>query len=494
MLPMAGSLMICRSRELVRSGWSSREPGIGGSLGRDLRAPVCPGAQSCYLEGEKDVDNADMLKRVALWLGGALGLAVLTLLLTGSAVWYLAGVSDRLVIKGAAPVIADAAPVDVGVGWPTYGGDPGGNRLSALTQIDNSNISSLKPAWTYRTHAFDGRGDVIKQTAFEATPILADDKLFLCDPFNEAIALNPGTGQEIWRYDAQIDTTTRPANQFVCRGVAHWVDASATPGDACASRIFMATNDARLISLDAASGKPCPGFGVDGQVTLPPSLPLRWPGEYQITSSPAIAGDVVVVGSSIGDNLRAVAPHGVVQAFDARTGQKLWDFDPIPRDAANPDRSTWGGTSADTTGQSNVWSTISVDPARGLVFLPTSSPSPDFFGGLRPGDNRMADSVVALEAKTGGVVWSFQTVHHDVWDYDLPAQPGLYSIWKDGTRHDVVAQATKTGLIFVLDRDTGKPVLPVEERPVPQDGAPGEALSLTQPFPTAPPPIVPDGF
>jgi quinoprotein glucose dehydrogenase len=431
------------------------------------------------------------VKRILLWGGAAVLVAIAALFLSGSLVWYLLGFSDDLSIEGRAEIIAGAEPVGIGQGWPAYGGDPGGNRYSALKQIDRSNVASLKPAWTYRTRAFEGREDVIGRTAFEATPILAENRLYLCSPFNEAIALDPASGAELWRFDAKIDKNQRPGNQFVCRGVSYWRNTEAETIAACASRIFMATNDGRLIALDPATGTPCPGFGTNGEIAIPPSMDLRWPGEYQITSAPAVIGNVVVVGSAISDNLRVEAPRGAVQAFDAVTGARLWSFDPIPRDASDPERPSWGGNSADVAGHANVWSTISVDVERGWVFLPTSSPSPDFFGGLRPGDNRYANSVVALEAATGTMVWSFQTVHHDVWDYDLPAQPGLYSIWQDGRRKDVVVQAAKTGLVFVLDRDTGEPVFPVEERPVPQGGAPGEILSPTQPFP-ANPPIVPD--
>ena len=246
------------------------------------------------------------------------------------------------------------------------------------------------------------------------------------------------------------------------------------------------------IALDAATGQRCAAFGSNGEVGLAPEMKLVWPGEFQITSAPAIVGDVVVVGSAISDNNRVEAPHGAVTALNARTGAVVWVFDPMPRNLDDPARATWKD-GADRVGHANVWSTISVDHKRGWVFLPTSSPSPDFFGGLRPGDNRHANSVVALEGATGRLIWSFQTVHHDVWDYDLPAQPGLYTLTIDGAPREVVVQVTKTGLVFVLDRDTGEPVIPVEERPVPQDGAaPGEVLSPTQPFPVRPGMLVPD--
>jgi quinoprotein glucose dehydrogenase len=253
----------------------------------------------------------------------------------------------------------------------------------------------------------------------------------------------------------------------------------------------MGTNDARLIAIDASDGRRCERFGVNGEVRIDPGIELWWPGEFQVTSPPAVIGDTVIVGSAISDNARVVAPAGSVRAFDARTGDEKWDFDPIPRSDTSPVRDDWQGDGIPTEGHANVWAPMSVDEARGLVFLPTTSPSPDFYGGLRPGDNRHANSVVALDGETGNVEWAFQTVHHDVWDYDVPAQPGLYSVWRDGHAYDVVAQVTKTGFLFVLDRDTGEPFLPIEERPVPQGGVNGETLSRTQPFPVVTPPIVP---
>lgn len=316
------------------------------------------------------------------------------------------------------------------------------------------------------------------------------DSLIFCTPFNEVVALDPGNGTVRWRFDPLIDLNQRPANQFICRGVAHRHD----PDDptVCRDRIFMGTNDARLIAIDATNGERCEGFGIDGEVRIEPGMELWWPGEFQITSPPVVIGDSVIVGSAISDNARVVAPAGSVRAFDVASGAPKWDFDPIPRDASNSASATWEGDWPPQEGHANVWAPMSVDEQRGLAFLPTSSPSPDFYGGLRPGDNRHANSVVALNGETGDVVWSFQTVHHDLWDYDLPAQPGLYSVWKDGRAHDVVAQVTKAGLVFVLDRDTGEPFLPVEERPVDQTAVPGEVPSPTQPMPVLTPPVVPN--
>jgi len=410
--------------------------------------------------------------------------------LGGSMIWYLGG-ADDLDIDGTAQRNGrPAASIHVGDGWSFYGGDAGGHRYSHAAQITADNIGDLSVAWEYRTGDLANKPDAMRRAATEGTPILVEDSLIFCTPFNEIIALNPGDGRELWRFDPEINLQQRPANQFVCRGVSHWQDPD---GDSeCPSRIFMGTNDARLIAIDARTGKRCPSFGDNGEVRVDPGMELWWPGEFQITSPPAIVGNTVIIGSAISDNARVVAPVGSVRAFDARTGAAIWDFDPIPRTSTDTASTTWQGTNPAQEGHANVWAPMSVDAERGLVFLPTSSPSPDFYGGLRPGDNRYADSVVALDAETGQLAWSFQTIHHDVWDYDLPAQPGLYSVWKDGRAHDVVAQVTKTGFVFVLDRDTGEPFLPVEERPVPQTVIAGEALSATQPFPAVTPPIVPN--
>lgn len=410
--------------------------------------------------------------------------------LGGSAVWAMLGLGGDLTINGNADIVRTDIG-DFGDGWGNYGGDSGGNRYSSAATITPENVKQLSVAWAYETGALTGRDSVVSRTTFQATPILVEESLVLCTPFNEIIALDPGTGAEKWRYDPALSPDMRPANSFTCRGVSYWQDQSDNQS-VCSSRILSGTSDARIIALDAKTGAPCADFGINGEVKIEPSLTLRWPGEFQITSAPAIIGDTLVAGSSISDNLRREAPSGVVHALDVRTGEIKWTFDPVPRDPADPAVATWQDNSAATVGHANAWSTISVDEDRGLVFLPTSSASPDFFGGLRPGDNRYANSVVALNADDGSVHWNFQTVHHDVWDYDVPAQPGVYQVWRDGKPHDVIAQVTKTGMVFVLDRDTGQPFLPVEERPVPQSGAPGEALSPTQPFPVNTPPLVPN--
>lgn len=419
-----------------------------------------------------------------------LGLTIVILpLLGGSIIWQLGG-NHSLDIDGVAEPVGRGDDLSaLGPGWPHYGGDEGGNRYSSATQISRDNVSSLEVAWFFQTGDLRQHPDAMWRSATEATPILVDDLLVFCTPFNEIIALDPADGSVRWRFDSQIDLGQRPANQYVCRGVSHWQ--SDDPQLDCPSRIFMGTNDYRLFAVDATSGERCAGFGNNGEIQVDPGMELLWPGEFQITSPPAVVANTVIIGSAIGDNARVAAPAGTVRAYDAVSGVPAWQFDPIPRDPQRDNMADWQGKRPPVEGHANVWAPMSVDEDRGLVFLPTTSPSPDFFGGLRPGDNRHANSVVALDGKTGDLRWAFQTVHHDVWDYDLPAQPNLASVWKDGKAHDVVAQVTKTGMVFVLDRDTGEAFLPIEERAVDQAGADGEHLSPTQPFPVNTPPVVP---
>ncbi len=381
-----------------------------------------------------------------------------------------------------------------GLDWPAYGGDQGGTRYSAAREITAANVDGLRVEWLVRTGDMARREPALmKRIKFETTPVLADGKLVLCTPFNEVIALDPGTGRELWRFDPKVATDRRPANRYNCRGVAQWRDVDA-PADArldapCSHRIFTGTVDARLIALDARTGQRCSAFGANGEVVLDTGA-LRWPGEFQVSSAPVVAGGAVIVGSSINDNGRAAAPSGKVRAFDARTGAPKWAWDAVPRSATDPAAASWG-EGWRTAGAANVWAPMSIDEARGLVFLPTSSPSPDFYGGLRPGANRHADSVVALHIADGRMAWAFQITKHDVWDYDVPAQPTLTTLNLDGVARDVVIQGTKQGLLFVLDRDTGAPVFPVEERAVPQGGAPGEVLAPTQTLPVGMPALVP---
>jgi quinoprotein glucose dehydrogenase len=361
-------------------------------------------------------------------------------------------------------------------------------RYSPLTQINRDNVSKLKVAWIFHTGDISDGSGGRKRSGFEATPILVDGRLYFSTPFNRVIALSPETGKQLWAYDPKIDQTLDYGDGLVNRGVATWLDVNRTSGQPCRRRIYEATQDARLISIDAATGKPCLDFGDAGQVNLR-DVPGYRAGWYHMTSPPAVIDDLVVVGSAIDDNARAVMPSGVVRAFDARTGALRWSWEPI----SNTDAGTTGkGISTERqTGAGNAWSIMTVDTQRDLIFVPTGSASPDYYGGLRPGDNKWANSVVALHAKTGELAWGFQLVHHDLWDYDTASPPLLAMLRYHGEDVPVVVQGNKTGLLYVLNRDSGKPVFPVEERQVPQSDVPGEVASPTQPFPLAPPPLAP---
>lgn len=364
--------------------------------------------------------------------------------------------------------------------WPTYGNDSGGSRYSPATQINRSNVNSLKVAWTYRTGANETPTRMIRKAAFEATPVLVDGKLFLSTPYNHVIALDPQTGTRLWEYDPGVNLD-RNYSEVSSRGVSAWRDPHAKPETPCSLRIFIGTLDARLIALDGETGKPCMDFGANGTVDLnkDAATQTEWTGGYQVTSPPAIYHDLVIVGSSIADNWRVDTGRGIVRAFDVRSGKLRWTWDPIP----------WAKDTTPRTGAGNAWAVFSVDAAHDLVFVPTGSAAPDYFGGIRKGDDKWADSVVALRASTGKFVWGFQVVHHDLWDYDVAAQPTLFT-WKDGTPAVVIN--TKMGHVFVLNRLTGAPLLPIEERPVPQSDIPGEQSWPTQPFSTIS--LVPEKF
>ena len=364
--------------------------------------------------------------------------------------------------------------------WSSYGGDPGGSRFSSLSQISRSNVAALKVAWTFHTGDMsDGRNGGPK-SKFEVTPILFNDMLYLSTPFNRVIALHPEDGTERWSYDPKIDLKRRYSESLVSRGVSAWEDKSAAAPAPCKRRIFLGTLDARLMALDARSGKPCEGFGTSGTVDLTQGIGITDPGQYEVTSPVAIVNDIVVVGSAIGDNRKVEVERGTVRAFNARTGRLLWSWDPIPRQQR--------------TGAANAWSAISADPDRDLIFVPTGSAAPDFYGGERLGDDLYANCVVALRASTGKIVWHFQVVHHDLWDYDVASQPLLTTVRRDGRNIPAVVVNTKMGHVFVLNRETGKPLFPIEERPVPASDVAGEEAARTQPFPLLPPPLYPNHF
>jgi quinoprotein glucose dehydrogenase len=388
---------------------------------------------------------------------------------------------------------AQAAPEQPD-GWPAYGGDAGGSRYSALTQINAKNVAELKLAWTFRTGEHGQGVKDWSRSAFEATPILYNGTLYLTTSSTDIVAVDASNGALRWRHDS-LSRKDLHYSDGVSRGVSLWVDAKAQQDAPCRARIFAPTLDGRLLALDAASGKECVDFGERGAVNLLKDIRSTFQEgdewrDYLVTSPPAILDDKVIVGSSIGDNRAVLEELGTVRAFDARNGKLLWSWDPIPRDPSNAVYKEWDSEKLGNASAANAWAPLSVDTARHLIYVPTGSASPDFFGGERPGDNRWANSIVALDGETGQLKWGRQLVHHDIWDYDVGSQPTLATVKHDGKSVDAVIQATKTGFLFAFDRDSGVPLFPIEERAVPQDAVPGEHPSPTQPFPSAPPALV----
>src|ERR1700719_2899074 len=367
--------------------------------------------------------------------------------------------------------------------WQFYGGDAGGTRSSPLKQINRQNVASLKRAWTYHIGEADRKGvgaDRDRVAPFESTPLVIDGTLYFSTPSNRVIALNAESGQEIWQFDPQAGRAG--ARQFFQhRGVAYW---KSKKGDD--RRILYGTFDGRLIALDAKTGKPCPDFGKDGVVNLRAGIADGYPNaEYSVTSPPAIYQDLVITGAAVPE-YPSKGPSGVVRAFDVRSGKLVWTFHTIPQ-PGEVGHESWDGDAWKERTGANVWSIMSVDVERGLVFLPIGSASYDFYGADR-------NCLVALEAASGKLVWYYQMVHHDIWDYDMPAQPVLITVRRNGRDVPAVGQVTKMGFVFILDRLTGKPLFPVEERAVPKSDVPGEAAWPTQPFPVKPPALVRQSF
>jgi quinoprotein glucose dehydrogenase len=372
--------------------------------------------------------------------------------------------------------------------WDHYGGSQHGMQYSGLSQISRDNVGALEETWRFRTGEL-GQGHR-EPFAFQANPILVEGRLYLPTGSAIVIALDPATGEEVWRYDPEIDRS-KPHAEIANRGVTSWVDPEAGLDAACRHRIFVGTLDARLIVLDGATGEPCKDFGELGQIWLNKDVRGEdgsWVN-YTITSPPVIVDGIVVIGSAIGDNRAVESELGIVRGIDARTGKERWRWDPIPRNPTDPAYASWQSDEAARNGSANAWAPLAADAKLGLVYVPTGSASPDFFGGERAGDNLYANSVVALHASTGEVAWYQQLIHHDVWDYDLSSQPTLVDLEHDGEVIPAVLQGTKTGMIFSFNRETGEPIFEIEERAVPQGGVAGEHLSATQPFPVAPPSV-----
>jgi quinoprotein glucose dehydrogenase len=367
--------------------------------------------------------------------------------------------------------------------WPFYAGDQGATHYSSLAEINRATVKELSVAWRWRPDEkkLDQYGT--QPGTFQNTPLMIDDVLYLSTPYNRVVALDAKTGVERWRYDPKPYEDGQPPNGtgFVHRGVAAWRD------ERGALRIFI-NSRYRLISVDAETGRPVAGFGVNGVVDLTRGLSRAVnPKHYTNTSPPVIYKNLVILGNGVGDRLVYTNdPPGDVRAFDARTGSIVWTFRPVPQ-PGEFGHETWGNESWRTVGHTNVWAPMSLDETRGLLFLPVSTPTNDFYGARRPGANLFAESIVCLDAATGTRKWHFQVTHHGLWDYDLPAAPVLTTITVNGKRIDAVVQLTKQGWAFVFDRMTGEPVWPIEERPVPSSDMPGEQAWPTQPVPTKPP-------
>jgi glucose dehydrogenase len=373
--------------------------------------------------------------------------------------------------------------------WPAYAGDPGGTHYSPLADINRANVSRLAVAWTWKPGEGPLKEYGTQPGNFQNTPLMIDNVLYVSTPYNRVVAIEARSGRELWRYDPEPFKDGQPPNGtgFVHRGVAAWREAGGN------LRIFI-NSRYRLISLDAESGKPVASFGQGGSIDLTQGLSWKVnPRHYTNTSPPVVYKDLIILGNGVGDRLvYRNDPPGDVRAFDARTGSIVWTFRPIPQPGEFGNE-TWGEDSWKFTGHTNVWAPMALDDTRGLLYLPLSTPSNDYYGARRPGANLFAESIVCLDAATGVRKWHYQIVHHGLWDYDLASPPVLATITVAGRRIDAVVQLTKQGFVFVFDRVSGEPVWPVEERAVPPSDMPGEQAWKTQPFPTQPPPISEQG-
>ena len=379
--------------------------------------------------------------------------------------------------------------------WHAIGRDAANTKYSPLDQIDADNFTDLEIAWrwTSLSTVVAEANERIRPSQFKSVPLMAEGLVYVSTALGQVAALDAGTGETVWAYDPQIYAyLDRPPNMgWHHRGVSYWKDSQSDD-----ARIFIASHDKRLVALDARTGRRYPDFGTGGYVDLTAGFEREIDASRMTWSSPvAIAGDTVIVGSIVQDGritLREASP-GHVRAYDARTGEMKWIFRTIPRgDDFGAD--TWGNESWRYSGHSNVWSYMAVDEEAGIVYLPTGTPSNDWYGGMRPGDNLFAESIVAVDVETGERVWHFQAIHHGLWDWDFPTGPNLLDITVDGRPVKAIAQVSKQGFTYVFDRITGEPVWPIEERPVPQGSVPGEWYSPTQPFPTKPPPFDRQGF
>ncbi|MBI1388234.1 MAG: PQQ-binding-like beta-propeller repeat protein [bacterium] len=379
----------------------------------------------------------------------------------------------------ATPALAlRAQPAVTDAGWPCYARTPEGTRYSPLDRIDAHNASRLTRAWTVHTGEIADMG----RHYWECTPLMVNDTLYVMTLYNRVLALDPVTGDRKWEYDPGFDRNQAQA----IRGISYWEDGGE-------KRIILPRRDAKMVSLDADTGEIDESFGDGGVVDLRKRL-CEDDGHYLFLSSPpVIYKNLVITGFGMADAAHFWMPQVPIVALDVRTGETVWTFNTVPQEG-EAFHESWAGDSWFNRGAANCWSIMSLDPERGLLYIPTGAVQFDFYGGDRAGDNLFANCVIALNAATGKYVWHFQTVHHDVWDYDIPAQPNLVDLTVDGKTIPAVAQVSKTGFVYVLNRVTGEPLFPVDERPVPNSDVPGETVSPTQPFPSKPPAFSKQGF
>ena len=387
-------------------------------------------------------------------------------------------------IVNATPALGGNVPAGE---WHQYGRTQYGQRYSPLDQINTENVSTLKVAWQYQT------GDVklpddVGETTYQVTPLKIGDTLYMCTPHNWAIALDAGTGKEKWKYDSNSGMNPDRQHQ-TCRGVTYYADPAATSGTACATRVYLPTSDARLIALDAETGDICTNFAENGVLHLEKGMPYNPAGYYYSTSPPVITDGKIIIGGAVNDNYSTQEQSGVIRAFDVNSGALIWNWD-----SGNPDVTTpLPEGQVYTVNSPNSWSVFSYDEALGLVYIPLGNQVPDQLGmGRSEHVEKYSSSIVALDIKTGAVRWVRQTVHHDLWDMDVPAQPALIDITRDGTTVPALVGPTKQGDIYVLDRRSGEPIIPVKEVPAPTGAIPEDFSAPTQPLSDltfSPPPL-----
>jgi quinoprotein glucose dehydrogenase len=373
--------------------------------------------------------------------------------------------------------LASAVAADGNV-WDTFNGDLKAQKYSPADQITPQNVATLKKAWEVHTGDVSTGAGAIPMSVWSATPLFVNDTVYVGTPFYNILAIAPDTGEVKWRYNsnARLQALTQP--DMKTRGVAYWEAETPVAGQPCQKRVYIGTMDAKLHAVDADTGKLCADFGENGILDINQwnKTNAKWP--LSLLQPPTVYKDKLFLGWAGKDWSESIAPPGTVFALDARTGKLQWTFDAIPKEMQSK------------TGTSNVWASMSIDPDLNILYLPVSSPSPNFYGGNRLDQIPLATSVTAVDADSGKLIWSRQLVHHDIWDYDTNSAPTLVDIEKDGKKIPALVQASKQGMFYILNRYTGEPIYPIEERPVPASDVPGEVAAKTQPFVDRPEPVI----